>query len=392
MLDVKNPNLGGIVSNQTYNFCQSRGDSFLICKYPLQGESGKTGSFSTFAGFKKPSAQPQAASFSFLSNLSTVTVVPKPTNGVSLKTTMAMFQTSETRTDGGEKNKNLDEYYSKLKGLNESVANFIKSHVDKNPFINLQPVFADYEKYIDKLEKLREHLLKDSKTVVAESDKSVSKLEEKATPSGLFVFKPAPRNSIESVKAQHSNTETEKSDSSRTTSQFSFGTSLFSGSKTETTAFCSFGGPGSAPYPFPSTSKSGKGEENNEDDDDNEEPPKPEFTPVVEEGHVYTSRCKVFVKKDGSFADRGVGNLFLKPIPDSVKMQLIVRADTSLGNLLCNFILSENTPTKRLGKKDVMLVCVPTPDAKPPPVPLLLRAKSSEEADQLLETLEKYKK
>lgn len=73
-------------------------------------------------------------------------------------------------------------------------------------------------------------------------------------------------------------------------------------------------------------------------------------------------------------------------------LQLIVRADTNLGNLLLNFILSDAVPVKRLGKKDVMLVAVPTPDEKPPPTPLLLRVKSPEEADNLLETLEKNKK
>lgn len=73
-------------------------------------------------------------------------------------------------------------------------------------------------------------------------------------------------------------------------------------------------------------------------------------------------------------------------------LQLIVRADTNLGNLLLNFILSDSVPVKRLGKKDVMLVAVPTPDEKPPPTPLLLRVKSPEEADNLLDVLEKNKK
>lgn len=124
---------------------------------------------------------------------------------------------------------------------------------------------------------------------------------------------------------------------------------------------------------------------------DEDEPPKVEFTKVVEEDHIYTTRCKVFVKKDGKFGDRGVGSLYLKPIPTSNKVQVIVRADTNLGNLLCNFILSENIPTQRMGNKDVMLVCLPMPDSKPPPVPVLFRVKSSEEADTLLKTLNENK-
>lgn len=100
----------------------------------------------------------------------------------------------------------------------------------------------------------------------------------------------------------------------------------------------------------------------------------------------------MFVKNDGKFGDRGVGNLYLKPIENSEKVQLIVRADTNLGNLLLNLILSDAIPVKRLGKKDVMLVCVPTPEAAPPPVPVLLRVKNGDEADELLGTLEKHKK
>lgn len=129
-----------------------------------------------------------------------------------------------------------------------------------------------------------------------------------------------------------------------------------------------------------------------ESEDEDEEPPTPVVKQVVENDHIYTTKCKVFVKKDGNFGDRGVGHLYLKPIENSEKVQLIVRADTNLGNILCNFILSVSIPTKRMGKKDVMLVCLPTPDFKPPPVPMLLRVKSSEEADKLLEILEKHKK
>jgi len=104
------------------------------------------------------------------------------------------------------------------------------------------------------------------------------------------------------------------------------------------------------------------------------------------------SRCKIFVKKDGQFADRGVGNLFLKPVCDGKKTQLIVRADTSLGNILLNVLLSSGLPTSRLGPNNVAIVCVPTPDENPPPVTVLLRVKTSDDADELLATLDRHKK
>nr|CAI5860182.1 unnamed protein product [Callosobruchus analis] len=86
-------------------------------------------------------------------------------------------------------------------------------------------------------------------------------------------------------------------------------------------------------------------------DDDEDEPPKVEFT--REGPYIYTTRSKVFVKKNSGFVDRGVGNLYLKPIERSEKIQLIVRADTNLGNLLCNFILLKSIPIEKKGNKDV---------------------------------------
>jgi nuclear pore complex protein Nup50 len=97
------------------------------------------------------------------------------------------------------------------------------------------------------------------------------------------------------------------------------------------------------------------------------------------------------VKKDGNYGDRGVGTLFLKPAPNN-KMQLIVRAVNSLGNLLLNTLLTESIPIKRLNKTNIMLVCMPLPTSEPPPTATLLRVKTPEEADALFEALEKHKK
>jgi len=131
------------------------------------------------------------------------------------------------------------------------------------------------------------------------------------------------------------------------------------------------------------------------------EPPKPEFKAVIEEGSVYTKRCKVFIKankvdnsndKDKSeYTDRGIGKLYLKPIKDTEKVQLIVRADTNLGNILLNFILNENLPCQRMGKNNVMIICIPTPESKQEPTTVLIRVKTEEEADELLENINKYK-
>lgn len=101
-------------------------------------------------------------------------------------------------------------------------------------------------------------------------------------------------------------------------------------------------------------------------------------------------RCKVFVKKDDNYKDRGVGTLFIKKVGDD-KHQLLVRAETVLGNILVNILLTASVPTQRMGKNNVMLVCIPTPQDPPPPTTVLLRVKTPADADTLLATLDKYK-
>lgn len=227
-----------------------------------------------------------------------------------------MFKSSDT--ENTNKSENLDEYYGKLKGLNESVSKCIQKHVDTNPFINLQPIFKDYEKYINELENLRKKLTSNnSDNSTEKSSKAVENSKpETSSQYSAFVFKSTP-------KVSESTTTTSKTDTSPQKPQFSFGSSSatpnfsFSTTTTPSTGF-TFGIPNPVTKPASESAPSKPSEENDED-----QPPKVEFTPVVEEGHVYTTRCKVFVKKDGSFSDRGVGNFFLKPIPDSGKYQVI---------------------------------------------------------------------
>lgn len=42
-------------------------------------------------------------------------------------------------------------------------------------------------------------------------------------------------------------------------------------------------------------------------------------------------RCKLFYKKEAEFKEKGVGTLHLK-LTEEGKTQLIIRADTNLGN------------------------------------------------------------
>ncbi|CAG9820148.1 unnamed protein product [Phaedon cochleariae] len=413
-------------------------------------------------------APPTSNAFSFLSNLNTSNSQPK-TNGIykldNIKGTdnVSFGNNSMVNSSKSIEKKLPNDYYSKLKGLNESVAKWIKEHVDDNPLINLKPIFTDYEQYFNELESEKHDVsgnkveegrapssmvgfkfkssenIPDSTTEKANASKvipkfsfnsvTVSKAVEPPTTTStissipqntpLFPFGSSTtttsttsrsfsfgaKNTISTVNASSgpaissmtfgsTNPVTTSADAKST---FSIGSTTTSDSVPKTTSTFSFGASNvpsfssSSPFTFANVSKPASEAPKNDAEDDYE-PPKNEFTPVTEADHIYTVRCKVFVKKDEKFGDRGVGNLYLKPIEDREQVQLIVRADTSIGNLLCNFILSKSIPTKRIGNKDVMLVCLPTPDFNPPPVPVLLRVKSGEEADQLLEVLDKHKK
>lgn len=130
-------------------------------------------------------------------------------------------------------------------------------------------------------------------------------------------------------------------------------------------------------------------------DEESEEPPKPEVKEVKEDDAFYSKKCKLFYKKESEFKEKGVGTLHLKETSDG-KTQLIIRADTNLGNILLNVLVPSSMPCTRVGKNNVMVVCVPNPpvDDKNPsaPVPLLVRVKTAEDADELHQTLEDKKK
>ena len=67
---------------------------------------------------------------------------------------------------------------------------------------------------------------------------------------------------------------------------------------------------------------------------------------VVEDDALYSRKCKLFYKKGDEYMDKGVGMLHLKSA-DNGKTQLLVRADTNLGNILLNILLNPDIPTTR---------------------------------------------
>ena len=235
--------------------------------------------------------------------------------------------------------KSKKEYLSNLKSLNTQVTSWINTHVDQNPLVDLTPVFKDYEKHIGNL-RIKHNI-------------TTSGSKEAAKPVSVA---PSP--------------------SPFSTTFGSNQTGLQTGLKTG--------------FQFGSvetkTSDADTGKVENEDGEEEEDSPKKPVEPIVEEDAIYSKKCKLFYKKSDSYVDRGIGKLHLK-LTEEQKLQLVIRADNSLGNILLNVLVSPSTPLERLGTNNVMMVTVPNPPIDPKtesePVTFLIRVKTAEDADEL---------
>lgn len=281
----------------------------------------------------------------------------------------AKRQKAETNTNeqnGSNVSPSQNVYLSNLKALNTSVLNWIKQHLDKNPYCILTPIFKDYENHLSEMEKEKK---KDSEngSVTLKKEESVKPMEED--------IKPVPKTGLTfGMGSLNTNKETTQTSSFPA---FSF--------KPMTTAPATAGG-----FSFavgssqPSSSGNGASK-----DDEEYVPPQVETVEHKEDGSLYSKKCKLFYQKDGAWTEKGVGFLHLKKNDD--KAQLLVRADTSLGNILLNIRLSESVPVTRQGKNNVSMMCVPNPPIpKVPddkPIPMLIRVKTGEDADELLEKM-----
>jgi nuclear pore complex protein Nup50 len=355
--------------------------------------------FIGFGGFQKESSA-ALSPFGFLSKI--------PSQSATLKVNGEQ-KPMKTTVSSKNKEKNL-EYFNKVKGLNKAFVEWIKSNIEENDLCDFTPVFRDYEKYMKKFEDLKENNLNASINLAPETT-HMSKFsfeKPKTSPVGFFS---APNTTSSNVSVFFDKSEpVQKSPSTQEiekNQKFSFGSANqttpiqptsklplstpFSFGLSTNAHFSGFGAATSTPFSFNNvgqTAISTTENVNNGEDEADEEPPKNEFVPVVEEDSLYSKRCKVFVKTANEYADRGVGTLYIKKVDE--KIQLLVRADTNLGNIIFNIIITAGLPVSRQGKNNVMIVCVPTPDSKPIPTPVLIRVKTSEEADELKKKIEKY--
>ncbi|XP_026182628.1 nuclear pore complex protein Nup50 [Mastacembelus armatus] len=364
----------------------------------------------SFGGFSSPVTSSAAPGLMFNGPTST-----KPTADVSTKQTNGSAP-SPTQSSGSSSSSNK-EYSRQLTALNCSVRDWITKHVNDNPLCDLNPIFRDYERHLASIErqygagatapadgsleeKKKGGMLPTTATPPPSSSSSSSSSAAPAPSPALFSFgKNTTENSAAaSIPAGVTFNFGQKVDSSvlgslgskTTTPSFSFSSS----SSTSSGQTSLFGAPGSAQLSFSGTKGEAAQPADENGDEESEEPPKPEVKEVKEDDAFYSKKCKLFYKKDSEFKDKGVGTLHLKQTEEG-KTQMIIRADTNLGNILLNIIVQASMPCSRVGKNNVMVICVPNPpvDDKNPstPVPLLIRVKTSEDADELHKILEEKK-
>ncbi|KAF7651804.1 hypothetical protein LDENG_00105150 [Lucifuga dentata] len=371
----------------------------------FQGFAGLTNGNSitpTFGGFSAAATSTAVPGLTFSgpasSSSSSSSSSSKPSADISIKQTNGSSWASgaQSSCSGGGSSK---EYSRQLTALNCSVRDWITKHVNDNPLCDLNPIFRDYERHLVSIE--RKYGAgsaggSDEEKKKQQADPpppSTSSSSSSSAAASLFSFgKDADKSNVAApVPAGVTFNFGQKVDSSAlgslgSTSTFSFSSSTSSG---QTSLF----GGSTAPLSFSeSKTEAQPADENGEEESD--EPPKPEVKEVKEEDAFYSQKCKLFYKKDSEFKEKGVGTLHLKPTTEG-KTQLVIRAHTNLGNILLNILLQSSMPCSRVGKNNVLVVCVPNPpiDDKNPssPVPMLIRVKTAEDADELLKTLEEKK-
>lgn len=359
------------------------------------------------------------------------TLEEKQVTEVSNKTTEKPIVVSDRVSDEEVKRvaTNSKEFRSHLSELNKQFFQWIDKHLKKNPYILISPCIRDYEKHLAELTKeyankkddVEENAEQDAKNVIKEETAIIKTSEKSPAPKGLLsgIFgNPSTNTKAETSNftfgngsqpftfGQNKKDPTVGSESSTGTSAsggFSFGnppsgapSSGFTfGSSAVGSTFGSgsmFGQAAAAAIQAKKESDTTEAEENDED-----QPPKVEIKQVVEDDAIHSVRCKLFYKKDKEFAEKGLGMLYLKKVDENeeesnVKTQLLVRADTNLGNILLNIMLNKQMSLLKRNNC-IQFVCIPNPEipgvTSGSPVSMLIKVKNADQANILEDELKK---
>lgn len=339
-----------------------------------------TSSTSLFGNLKSSTTTQPALGFSFSNGPS-----PAQATGVSSNTKNNGQSPSASTSGSAPKKSSSSDYNKQLSSLNRSVRDWIVKHVNANPLCDLTPIFTDYEKHLSTIEQT----YGSSTDSGSESDGTFKAIKSLSPPT-FGAPKSVTQGAVLSVIKESEPDQREKKPQPAPT--FSFG------QKVDTSAFSfsfSAGGAGlfgkeiksdtiaASPAPLKPPEQSSNSDEAGGEE---EEPPKVVIEEVKEEDAYYSKKCKLFYMKGSEYKEKGVGTLHLKTAGND-KTQLLIRADTNLGNILLNIYVQSSMPCSRTGKNNVMIVCVPNPpiDEKNPTdrITMLIRVKSAADADEL---------
>ena len=326
--------------------------------------------------FSKSDSPAKIAPFSFNSEAKKD---PSPKE-VSASTNTVAIMTNSNSVGSVTKTstKHSQEYLSHLKALNNQVLSWLKLHIESNPLVILSPVFKDYETHLEDInKKYGPQETSPDRNIGGEKEKEPIKETPKAFSFGASSGTTAPTTTAPAQPGLGSSfsfgSSTAKSDNPTSTSASAFSFSVNSAAPAPTFGAFSFGSSSASSVPSVAPAAAAEAE------DDEDQPPTVEVKQVEEHDAVYSKKCKLFYRKDGQYKEKGVGMLHLKSVDEGKKSQLLVRADTNLGNVLLNILLSSQMATTRVGKNNVMIVCVPNPPIDPKvessePCPMLLRS------------------
>ncbi|XP_037369294.1 nuclear pore complex protein Nup50 isoform X2 [Talpa occidentalis] len=297
-------------------------------------------------------------------------------------------------------------YHKQLAALNRAVRDWIVKHVDTNPLCDLTPVFRDYERHLAGIEQQRGSSERSAGRTSAEAPSPALFASAKPQQESAFLFHGSKTEEASEKKTEAESGEKADAPLAAASATFSFGKKVDSAvlgslSSSPLTGFSfSSGNSGlfgkdatqskAASSPFSTKPLENQAEGSSEcqggEEGESDEPPKVVVTEVKEDDAFYSKKCKLFYKKDNEFKEKGVGTLHLKPTA-SQKTQLLVRADTNLGNILLNVLIPPNMPCTRTGKNNVLIVCVPNPPVDErnatAPAAMLIRVRTAEDADEL---------
>ncbi|XP_055768256.1 nuclear pore complex protein Nup50-like isoform X2 [Salvelinus fontinalis] len=362
-----------------------------------------------FTGFTSPTATKTTTPGSLtFSGPSSAVITGQQSNGSS--PVVSSLSPGSSLSSNGSNNQ---EYSRQLTALNCSVRDWITKHVNGNPLCDLNPIFRDYEKHLSSIDKK----YGGSGAAVA-ADESGSKAAEPEEKRGASTAPPPSSGTagstatapVFSFRKDKDDSATAPVDSSATSPApipagigFNSGQkgnssllgSLSSGGASSVFSSSLFGGATPPAFSFSGAkAEAAPTQTTDENGEESDEPPKVEVQEIKETDAFYSKKCKLFYKKDTEFKEKGVGTLHLKTTADG-KTQLLVRADTNLGNILLNILVQASTPCSRMGRNNVMVICVPNPvvDHNNPtnPVAMLIRVKTAEGADELHNILEEKK-